>query len=743
MGITRKNRSARPRPQAQAKLIVAKKASIKNKRIDFKALIEDKICFSGTGVYTAFEKKYGESHPNNVRSNVENALVKMFKEPEGPKYLKPQNDFYTFINYAWLKETAKEALHEKHYYTQIDDFRVLQDKVYYQLVDMVKMYTKENKGKKSVAINNVYKSLLSLNSQKCRAHMAKTMDAQTTKMESGNLWEFMAHVNDNEIVSWGCPINWNVRADDKNVAVFVDYIDFPQFGLYDPLLYVDDPGQTADYIKYKKEVKRKYLIFIETVFKECLGSNHGLVAEDVFKVEYDMLLTMGCDALKAESPIGYNVITSAEALPKYGFDWPAFSKFLGYVTPPERFICGSLSFLKCMCTLLVENYNTPKWKSFWAFLYLRQMMRFDTKLLPIYYEFNGYFLKGMPKDFPREIYPVFGLSLTFNTFLTQQYVGASTFEGRRNFVLNLGEDLITVFKRIVGRNKWLSPSTKKYALLKLEKIKLDIAQPENLREDPLLEYSPDDAWGNMIKITKWRKNEFVRLRGEKVVDVPQIDWASAPFKLIGKQSYIVNAMYTPTLNNIYIPLAYLQPPFVDLVNGGIESNLAHLGYTLAHEMSHALDNSGSKYDANGNMNDWWTPSDKKKFTAIQDDIIKQYEVFAAMDGIKFDASIGIGEDLADISGLAICEEYLRDYQENQEMIVPERKLSFQRFYVIFAAQQRQHVYKEALAAQLKTNPHPLDKYRTNVPLSRLKLFRSIYKIKKGDKMYWPSESTVW
>jgi putative endopeptidase len=205
----------------------------------------------------------------------------------------------------------------------------------------------------------------------------------------------------------------------------------------------------------------------------------------------------------------------------------------------------------------------------------------------------------------------------------------------------------------------------------------------------------------------------------------------------------VNACYTPAKNSIYIPLGYIQKPFVDLDERGIEYNLAYIGYTLGHEMSHSLDDWGSKYDYEGKLNDWWTPEDKKKFKKIQDDVIKQYEVFASYDGIKFDASLSIGEDLADISGLAICLEYLRDFQLKNKDILPIRSLSYNAFFVYFAYQYRQQISKKAIAAQLKTNPHPLDKYRTNVPLSRSPIFRANFDIQKGDKMYWPSMNRVW
>ena len=187
----------------------------------------------------------------------------------------------------------------------------------------------------------------------------------------------------------------------------------------------------------------------------------------------------------------------------------------------------------------------------------------------------------------------------------------------------------------------------------------------------------------------------------------------------------------------------MQKPFIDLDERGIEYNLAHVGFTLGHEMSHCLDDLGSQYDYKGNLHNWWTKDDREKFNRKVKDVIKQYETAAAYDGIKMDASLSTGENLADISGLAICEEYLRDFQLKNNDEIPICALSFRAFFIYVAIQARQKIFDKAIKAQLKTNPHPMDKYRTNCPLVRLKLFRSLYNIKKGDKMYWHSTDTIW
>ena len=160
-------------------------------------------------------------------------------------------------------------------------------------------------------------------------------------------------------------------------------------------------------------------------------------------------------------------------------------------------------------------------------------------------------------------------------------------------------------------------------------------------------------------------------------------------------------------------------------------------------MSHSLDNTGCRFDHKGNLHNWWTKEDKKAFDAKVKDVNRQYEAFAKYDGIEMDGSISAGENLADISGLAICVEYLRDFQVKNDDNVPIKSLSFQGFFVYIAVQARQKIYDKAIKSQLKINPHPMDKYRVNCPLSRLELFRAIYNIQKGDKMYWPSTDTIW
>jgi predicted metalloendopeptidase len=465
--------------------------------------------------------------------------------------------------------------------------------------------------------------------------------------------------------------------------------------------------------------------------------------EDVFNTEFEILNAMSCELITEVDSDGYNLITKEEALTNFGFNWTEFCKNLGFTKIPNSFVTSNINYLLCGTKLLLERWDSEQWKTYWIYLYIRQQCRWTEEGFKSFYNFQGSFAKGQSGNVDNYIMPIFSMGFAFNSFLTNEYITKYNNIDAINYVKAIAEDLKIVFSRIIKRNTWMQPSTKRKALKKLEKLKLIVGSPIMLRDDPLLDYKSDDPWGNISKIALWRHKQAITLVGKPIIDIPVIDWTQLPPKFVGTQAYVVNASYTATNNEIYIPLGYIQKPFVDLDQRGLEYNLSRIGFTIAHEMSHSLDDWGSKYDEFGILYNWWTEKDKKEFEKIQKDVINQYEAFASYDGIIFNAEPSIGEDLADISGLAICQEYLRDFQFKNQDILPIQDLSFRSFFVYFAVQARQQISKKAILAQLKTNPHPLDKYRTNVPLSRMKLFRTIYNVKKGDKMYWNSTNSIW
>jgi putative endopeptidase len=684
--------------------------------------------------FKPFEKKFKEFEEAKKSQSY---IVSKYK-PIVVKNIKPSDNFYNYINYNWLKRIKVKE--QQRYITQVDDFRLTQDKVYNQLHDIIVDYIKHNNSKFAQNMRNYYKSVINMNSKKQSREKAFEIISKIDELRGNkdNIWKMLAFVNSSEITSSYSPLSWSVYPDNKQPDIFRCYIDGYTFAIVDQSVYDNTKNN-----KYNTNVKKYFIKTIKNLFNTVLGPNHGLIAEDVFDVEEKLYNVWKCYYNLHENSNGYNKITAADALKIYGFDWEQFSKELGFDKTPPFFISSSPNYLKCCVELLMNEWNSEKWRSFWCWIYLRFIARITKDWEKVSFSFYGEYQRGQERiNTSDAVSSALYMSLPFNTFLTREYVAKYENPAAIQYVKVMCEDLKEVFYRIISRNKWLKPSTKKYALKKIKFINFVVGKPDKLILDPDIDYDLS-IYDNLIKLMDYRHKFFIRNEGKPAVELPIMDWTQYPVKMTGSQSYIVNASYTPSKNSIYINLGYIQTPFVDLDDRGIEFNLAHIGFTVGHELSHSLDDWGSQYDYTGKLNDWWTDEDKRRYKKIQQDVIKQYEEFAKRDGIIFDASLGIGEDLADISGMSICNEYLSDFQQKNSDLIPIRNLSFDAFYTYYAFQQKQKISKKAIAAQIRINPHPLDVYRCNIPLSRSDIFRNIYNVKEGDGMWWHNTNTIW
>ena len=566
----------------------SKKKSMSSNSVDRQ---KDVLCKNYYNTYDTFEDKVeAEFKRQNIdflsaNYDLEKQILKAHKTAISPSNVNPNQDYYSYINERWIKEFEIEK--SQKYIIQIDDFRLVQDKVYKQLLDIVKEYTETDTSKKSTCISNMYKSMKHPNTNKQSNEYANLVLGQIDELRKNknNVWTLLGFINTIELVSWGCPFVWSLNADDKNPDIYRCFLDAPRVTLVDIGIYFEDGTE----VEYKKKYKARYIKFLNDLFGNVFGDKHEFNVEDIFNVELKILIAMGCYTIKKEDPDSYNVVKSKESLEKYGFDWEQFTAALGFDYTPDFFITSNLNYLLCGSKLLANEWDTPEWRTYWIYIFIRQQQRYNVTGHSIYYDFHGNFVRGQTEEVNYDLFPVYGLGYAFNTFLSNEYIKRYENKQHVNYVKTMAEDLKTVFIRIIKRNKWLQPETKKMALKKLYNFKLEVGSPKILREDPLLDYTDDDSWGNLIKTAKWRHERALKLEGQKLIDLPVIDWSEIPPKFIGSQAYVVNASYTPSKNGIYIPLGYIQPPFVDLEERGIEYNLSRIGYTIAHEMSHALD----------------------------------------------------------------------------------------------------------------------------------------------------------
>ena len=655
--------------------------------------------------------------------------------------LDPRRDFYTFINYEWIKKEELSFNKTPTYYIKYDSFRILQNKINYEMIDIVKDYIKNNNTPHAKKVRNIYESALKSDHYVMKENIKELKKTIEYYLKENDLIKFLAHINKNEMVSWGCPISWNMTHDEKDAVNIRHHIYAPELSYFDYDLY---ESEHIDTIKYSKEFKAKFnkefLDFLGNLFLVCLGPDHGLNPQHVLDVELDILESMSCysttyslDFYNRIKPKDYN---------KFGIDLHKFAKDLGCSKSPEFFIIGSPSYVKCIMDKLNKEWNTPKWIAYWYYMYLRQMAVFSKELHPLRHTFFKKIVAGREGIIPQDVFPLFSLSYCFNTFLSKKFIAKTYYQSRVTFVQKLGENMRKTFINIIERNKWLNPKTKAAALMKLNNLVIDTVHPRFMVEDPEIDYPENNIWEAMTKVANWRTDFLLKLDGKHYVELPGIDFGvNNGISLSGTQPYIVNAFYDSVKNNIYVPMGIIQPPFVK-ISLGLEYNIANIGYTFGHELSHCLDNTGRLYDYKGNMNNWWTPADAKIFENKVKDVVKQYELFASYDGIKMDASHMSGENLADISGMAICIEYLHTCLHTVESNTAINYLAFRKLFTYIAFQWKEIVYKTALEWNIKSNPHPLVKYRTNCPLSRIDIFKAMFNVIPGDRMYWKSD-TIW
>jgi putative endopeptidase len=695
-----------------------------------------------TDLFSPFEKKVEMELRNNnidlasINYNLEEQVLSDLKSAVSPSNIKPENDFYSYVNDRWLI-TQKEADYGS--FIQFDNFRITQFNVNKQLIGLYNKYCETHNTDKSQNMKKLLTSLhrLSDNMESLEScnNFLKTFDTYAVKKE--NMYKFLGFLNTNPIVSWGSPLVWNVVTNEERPEYLISNVSSPVFTLLNYEMYF--PEIVKKNKSYQKYIEH-YLTYLTKIFENVFGKNHQFNVNDIYACESEMMSMFGCDNFKNKTG---QFVTKQDAKLKYNFDWEQFTKELGYKTAPDKFYVTNINYFYCITKLLKDDWNTKKWRTYFLFIYLRNEQRFNITGQRINMDFQYTFAKGGEVVPDYEIMRISGIVYCYNNLLNNMYIEAESNPLIINYVTALSLDLKEVFIRIIKRNVWMQPLTKKYALEKLDNFAFKIGSITIKEEDPNITYNETGGFMNLTKMANWRVKHLISKDGTKGIPPSTVDWSQFPPKFVGNQSFIVNAMYTPTQNKIDIPLGYLQMPFLDLKQRGVEYNLANIGFTIGHEMSHALDDQGSQYDKNGKRTDWWDPKDKEQFKIIQTNVIKQYEVFASYDGLKFDASPSIGENLADISGIAICLEYLRDFQLLNKYILPIQTLSFTTFFVYYAYHQRQIVSKKAIQAQLVTNPHPLSKYRTNVPLTRMQVFRELYQITKKNKMWWDSTNKVW
>lgn len=203
----------------------------------------------------------------------------------------------------------------------------------------------------------------------------------------------------------------------------------------------------------------------------------------------------------------------------------------------------------------------------------------------------------------------------------------------------------------------------------------------------------------------------------------------------------VNAYYNPTTNEVCFPAAILQPPYFD-PTADDALNYGAIGVVIGHEMTHGFDDSGRQFDKHGNLAEWWTPEDADRFKALADKLVEQFDAIEVAPGVNANGRYTLGENIADQGGLRIGLTAYLDSQKDKEMEDIDGFSPLQRFYIAYANVWAGHIREEEIKLRTKTDPHSLDKLRTNATLKNIDEFFETFEIKEGDGMWRPKEERV-
>ncbi len=297
-------------------------------------------------------------------------------------------------------------------------------------------------------------------------------------------------------------------------------------------------------------------------------------------------------------------------------------------------------------------------------------------------------------------------------------------------MLTLVNNLQAVYQSRIETLDWMSAETKQRALAKLEAFTKKIGYPDKWKKYDDIQISRTTYYQNMQSIARHDYQEMIQKLGKPV---DKTEWGMTP--------PTVNAYYNPSFNEIVFPAGILQFPFFDFAADDA-INYGAIGAVIGHEMTHGFDDQGRQYDKDGNLKDWWIKMDADQFKSKTQAIADQYSKYTVLSDLKVNGNLTLGENIADIGGLAIAYQAFKMTKQGQSTEKIDGLSPDQRFFLSFAQVWRIKIRDEAVRMRISTDPHSPAMYRVNGPLSNMDAFYTAFDIKPGNKMYRPENERV-
>ena len=637
----------------------------------------------------------------------------------------PTDDFFQYSTGGW-----QEANPIPETESRWGAFNIL----YEQGQDKIKGLIKDaennegEKGSDSQLIGDFYKS--AMDSMSIEEAGLKPLQSRLDKIDALKSYkDFPAFFATNFTDGMSSPIAFYIGTDQKSsnehlAATVQSGLSLPDRDYY----LVDNDRFNKIRTAYKDHLQKMFVLMGDD---EATSKKNS---ETVFAIE-KKLAENSMSRIDRRSPEKtYNKMTVAE-LQKLSpnYDWNVYLTTLG-LKDVDFVNVSQIDFLKSTSAQLKDT-PIADWKVYFKWhLVDGSASWLPNAFVKENFAFNSGVMRGVDVMKSREKRSVRMVNGTLGDPLGKLFVAKYFPESSKKDVEALIENLRSAYKERVVQLDWMSDETKDKAIEKLDAFTYKIGYPNKWKDYSKIDIKPNTVLANIFAVSRWGAEENLSKYG---TPVDKTEWGMTP--------QTINAYYNPVNNEVVFPAGILQPPFYG-PNTDVAINYGAIGGVIGHEFSHGFDDSGSKYDKEGNLNDWWSTEDRAKFDAKTDVVVAQFDKYEPYPEVFVQGKLTLGENIADLGGLTLGYYALQKYyevnggREDLAGFTPE-----QRLYLGWAQVWASNARPEYTKQQVTTDPHSPAQYRVNGPMSNLDEFRNAWNAKEGDKMVRTGElqAKIW
>ncbi len=632
-----------------------------------------------------------------------------------------QVDFYGHINGKWMKATQIPA--SKSRWGTYDQLRETAQNQVRSILDE----TLKQPGKAGSETRKIADLYLSFVDSKARdAKGLKPLQADLTRIaalkDKKDLPDLMAYLSRSGV---GTPFSLSVYQDAKDATRHAVYASQSGLGLPDRDYYLKDDDAKL------KAARLAYARHVEKMLALSGDPGAAVHAAQILALETELAKVQWTRVENREATRTYNLygVDQLTGLTP-GFDWRRYLAAGGFAGKAEALIVRQPSYFTGLAGV-IQNQPLEHWKSYFTWHLLSSYAPYlSSDFVNERFAFTGKVLSGVLEQEPQWQRAQRFVDAAMGEAVGKLYVARFFPPENKARVQAMVDNFLATFREGISALDWMGDQTKQEAMTKLAMFRPNIGYPDKWRDYSALQTRPDDLVANVRAMRHFSDQRSLDKLGQPV---DRGEWSMTP--------QTVNAQYSPLKNAITFPAALLQPPFFN-VKAEDAVNFGAVGTSIGHEISHGFDDQGSQYDGMGNLRNWWSSEDRKKFMLRAGGLVEQYSAFSPVPGYFINGRLTLGENIGDNSGVAIAYKAYRRSLGGKPSPVLDGLSGEQRLYIGFGIKYRSLQREDAAILQIKTDPHSAGEFRVRGTLANQPGFYEAFDIKPGDPMYLPPEKRV-